>query len=177
MPISNFWLFALVCVCVCVFVWAITVTIFFFIRNPLPFPDRGHRCFAVPNEQAARIVVTILGKIGGLSERFTFDAGPTHQTLLWDNTTVIIYHDQLIRDQGLPPNGLSLVVKNPKASAGEVATMLKRAGFTADIKEDFMPEIGNKFVLLSSNAFDGWILAFRRHILIMGKPPNQRKLI
>lgn len=158
-------------------VWAIAVTIFCFVRNPLPFPDRGHRCFAVPNEQAAKVVTTILGKLAGLPERFTFDPGPTHQTLLWDNTTVIIYHDQAIREQGLAPNGLSVVVGSPKASAREAAVMLKQAGFTADIKDGVMPEVGDKFVLLASNAFDGWVLAFRRHILAMGKPPNQRKLL
>ena len=171
------WLFLIV------LIWAVAVTIFCFVRNPLPFPDRGHRCFAAAGEQpverehAARTIVTILGKLAGLSERFTFDPGPTHQTLLWDNTTVIISHDGDIRAQGLAPNALSVVVSDPKASAREAATMLKQAGFTADIKEDIMPEIGDKFVLLASNAFDGWVLAFRRHILAMGKPPNQRKLL
>lgn len=165
------WLFAIA------LVWAIAVTIFCFVRNPLPFPDRGHRCFSVTNEQAARVVVTILGKLAGLPERFTFDPGPTHQTLLWDNTTVIIYHDQVIREQNLALNGLSVVVSNPKASAWEAAAMLKQAGFTAIIKDDVMPEASDKFILLSSDAFDGWVLAFRRHILAMGKPPNQRKIL
>lgn len=165
------WLFAIA------LVWAVAVTIFCFVRNPLPFPDRGHRCFAVPNEQAAKVVATILGKLAGLTERFTFDPGPTHQTLLWDNTTVIIQHDDDIREQGLAPNGLSVVVSNPKASAREAAAMLKQAGFSADIKDNIMPEVGDKFVLLTSNAFDGWILAFRRHILAMGRPPSQRKLL
>lgn len=165
------WLFAIT------LIWAVAVTIFCFVRNPLPFPDRGHRCFAVPNEQASRVVVTILAKLAGLPERFTFDPGPTHQTLLWDNTTVIIRHDQVIREQGIATNGLSVVVSSPKASALEAAAMLKQAGFTATINDDVMPEVGDKFVLLASDAFDGWVLAFRRHILVMGKPPNQRKLL
>ncbi len=159
-------------------IWAITVTIFCFFPTPLPFPDRGHRCFAVPNEQAARVVTTILGKLAGLTERFTFDAGPLHQTLLWDNTTVIMNYDQNIREQReLPPNGLSVVVSNPMASALAAAAMLDQAGFTATIKNNVVPEFGDKLVLLVSNAFDGWCLAFRRHILVMGKPPNQRKLL
>lgn len=166
-----FWLFAIV------LVWAITVTIFCFFRNPLPFPGRGHRCFAVPNENAAKVVVSILGKLAGLPERFTFDPGPTHQTLLWDNTTVIIYHDQTIREQVLAPNGLSVVVSNPIASAYEAATMLERVGFTATVKENVIPEVGDKFVLLESNAFNGWVLAFRRHVLIMGKPSSKRELL
>ncbi len=158
-------------------IWASVVTVFCFIRNPLPFPDRGHRCFAVPTENAAKVVVAILDKIAGLPERFSFDPGPTHQTLLWDNTTVIIYYDQVIHEQGIAQNGLSVVVRNPRASALEAANILKKKGFTANLMSDIMPEVGdNKFMLLSSDAFDGWVLAFRRHILAMGKPPNQRKL-
>lgn len=158
-------------------VWAVVITIFCFYKNPLPFPDQGHRCFAVPNESAARVVTTILGKFAGLPERFTFDAGPTHQTVLWDNMTVIIRHDEDIRGQGLAPNGLSVVVKNPKVSARKAATMLKEAGFTATIKEDVIPELGDKFVLLESNAFDGWVMPFRRHVLVLGNPPNKRNLL
>lgn len=171
---NYFWLF--ICALSVILIWAVVVTVFCFVRNPLPFPDRGHRCFAVPNEQSAKTVVKILDNLAKLPERFTFDVGPTHQTLLWDNTTVIIYHDEIIHSQGLPPNGLSVVVSNPKKSAQEAAMILRQAGFTAIIKDDVMPEVGDKFVLLSSNAFDGWILAFRRHILKMGKPPNKRKL-
>lgn len=73
-----------------VLAWAILATVFAFYRNPLPAPDRGHRCFAVRNERAARAVVGVIGRYVGLGERFTFDPGSTHQTLLWDNTTVII---------------------------------------------------------------------------------------
>lgn len=153
-------------------IWAVVVTFFCFYKNPLPFPDRGHRCFAVPNEKAAKITSEILAKIGGLHERLTFHVGSTHQTLLWDNTTVIIYHDNAQTN----PNGLSVVVSNPKESALEAADMLRQAGFTANIFYDVMPELGDKFVLLDSNAFDRWVLLFRRHVLILGKPPNQRKI-
>ena len=166
-----FWMFAVV------LLWAIAVMVFCFFRNPLPFHDRGHRCFAVPNERAAKVVVTILGKIAGLPERFTFAPGSTCQTLLWDNMTVIIRHEGDVRGQGLAPNGLSVVVSNPKASAQEAAAMLKRAGFAATIKDDVIPEADDKFVLLASDAFDGWVLAFRRHVLAMGEPPNRRKLL
>ena len=157
--------------------WIIAVTIFCFFRNPLPFPDRGHRCFAVPDKYASEVVVAILGRIAGLPERFTFDAGPTHQTLLWDNTTVIISHDNNTRAHGFAPNGLSVVVKDPKVSAKEAAAILRQRGFLANIRDDIVPEVGDKLVLLESNAFEGWVLIFRRHILVMGKPPNKRKLL
>jgi hypothetical protein len=165
------WAFAIV------FLWALAATLFVFFRNPLPFPDRGHRCFAVKNQEAARAVVWILDRLGGLPERFTFDAGPTHQTVLWDNETVILYHDQTIRDQGLPPNALSVAVDDPRDRAIAAAARLREAGFRADVIQDIIPEAGGKFVLVTSDAFEGWGLAFRRHILAMGKPPNQRKLL
>jgi hypothetical protein len=158
-------------------VWAVMVTVFWLVRNPLPFPDRGHRCFAVPNEQAAKAVVEILGKLAGLPERFTFEPEPTRQTLLWDNATVIIRHDDSNREQEIAPNGLSVVVNNPRRSAYEAAATLRRAGFTAEIKDDVMSKASGKLVVLTSSAFDGWVLVFRRHLLVMGKPPNRRKLL
>ncbi len=155
------------------FVYAVIVTVFCFYRNPLPFPDRGHRGFAVPSEKAAKVVVEIFESIG-LSERFTFDSGPTHQTLMWDNATVIMQLDQSVRDLGLAPNFISLPVSNPRARAWQALTMLKEAGFTGDIKENVNPEVGDKLVLLSSNAFDGWVMVFRRHVLAMGMPVKRK---
>ena len=166
-----FWLF------VAVSLWAVLATVFLFFRNPLPVPDHGHRCFAVPNEAAAKVVVGILGKFGGLPERFTFDAGPTHQTLLWDNTTVVIQHDDKVRTMGLPPNAISIVVGTPVHAAEQAADILRMAGFRANVVRNAMPEVADKFALVTSNAFDGWVLAFRRHIVAMGPPPKKRKLI
>ncbi len=161
---------------VALLVWAIAVTVFCFVRNPLPFPDRGHRCFAVPNERAAAVVTTILGRFGGVPERFTFDSGPTHQTLLWDNTTVIIHFDQVVRDRGLAMNALSTVVRHPTASAREAATLLQQQGFSATMTDDVDPDVGDKLVLLASDAFEGWVMVFRRHILAMGKPTTRKLL-
>jgi hypothetical protein len=160
------WLFGIV------LAWALAVTIFWLVRNPLPFPDRGHRCFAVADEKAAGVVLKILSFVG-LPERFTFHPGPTHQTVLWDNTTVIIRHDQEIKDKGLPPNALSVVVPDPRAYANEAALMLIKAGFTATVHADVLPEVAAKFVMVTSDAFDHWGLAFRRHVLVMGPPPKK----
>nr|MBP9748705.1 hypothetical protein [Patescibacteria group bacterium] len=149
-------------------VYAFVVTVFCFVRNPLPFPDRGHRCFAVVNEQAAKVVVTILGSMGGLEERFTFSPGPTTQTLLSDNETVIIQHTAAMRESGLPLNAISIVVSNPLESATAAVAMLQAAGFTARVESNVLgPEVSEKFVFVTSDAFDGWGLAFRRHVLMM----------
>ena len=165
------WIIAAVCA-----VWAITMTYLAFVNNPLPFPDRGHRCFPVPNEMAAKVVAQVLG-LGGLTERFTFDSGPTHQTLMSDNTTVLINFDQVVRESGLPLCAISIVVDDPRRAAIKAADMLKGQGFTATIHEDMLgKDMSNKFVLLSSDAFDGWALGFRLHVLKMGKP-QMRKIL
>lgn len=151
-------------------IWAITMTIFCFYRNPLPFPDKGHRCFAVPDENAAKILLKILDEVG-LKELFTFDAGSTHQTLLSDNTTVIIRHN------GCPlpePNGFSVVVEDPQQSGLKAADILEEAGFST--KADHMLGMEGKIFILESDAFEGWVLVFRKHILKMGKISNKRRL-
>ena len=38
------------------------------VRNPFPFPDRGHRLFGVPDHNAQRVVLEIL-KTAGLPLR------------------------------------------------------------------------------------------------------------
>ena len=60
-------------------IWALVATIMV-VRNPLPFPDRGHRLFAVPDERARRVTLSILAETG-LSPRFRFRTGPSDQTL------------------------------------------------------------------------------------------------
>lgn len=159
------------------FVWAGLITLFCFVRNPLPFPDRGHRCFAVAGEKVTKVVVGIM-KRAGLPERFTFDAGPTTQTLLWDNTTVIMQHDNNVLKKGLPQNAISVNVKNPTESAEKAKEDFEREGFDCKIHHNIIPEADEKFVLLEVNeALVGWVLAFRRNVLSMPKLQNKRKLL
>jgi hypothetical protein len=165
------WLFAVTVA------WAVTASVFLFYRNPLPFPDRGHRCYPVPSEHAARTVVTIFRDVVKLPERFTFDSGAAVQTILWDNTTAIMQFSPAIRALGIPLNSISVAVDKPVARAREAAACLVRDGFSAVLKENVDPELGDKLVVLVSNAFEDWALVFRRHALAMGKPPNLRKLV
>jgi hypothetical protein len=131
----------------------------------------------VPDEKAARVVVSMLHKLGRLPERFTFDPLPTHQTLLWDNTTVVIRYDDDPRMAGFARNAISVVVRDPRAAARQAAAMLEAAGFTATVIDDLVEPGGDKIAVVASDAFDGWILAVRRHILAMGKPPNLHKMM
>lgn len=160
----SIWLF------IPVLMWAVTVTYVWLMR---PFPDLGHRCFAVVNADAAKTIVSIL-RIGGLKEKFTFDAGPTHQTVLSDNQTVIIWHDA---SNILPPNAISIAVKNPLAAARAATQHLRANGFSAEIHQSIIPEVGDTFVGLTSSALRGWLLGFRLPIAEMEPPPNKRKLL
>lgn len=149
-------------------VWAVVATIFLLYRNPLPIPDRGHRCFAVPNETAAQVVLRILGEIGGMPERFTFVSRPTRQTVLWDNTTVIIRYSELPVD--IPRNAISIVTEIPLLSAENAAKLLREKGFAVNLETGVFPGLEGELIFLTSTAFDGWSLVFRKHMLEMPSP-------
>jgi hypothetical protein len=147
--------------------WAVIATMMV-IRNPFPFPDRGHRLFGVPDDRARETVLSIL-KQAGLSGRFRFKTGPSDQTILWDNTTVIHILNQ---PDGPTGTGISLVVKDPGLAAQKAISALTNAGFTAAriSQEDVSGMNSQHLVVISSDAFLGWAMAFRRHQLRMPKP-------
>ncbi len=171
--------------------WALLAAVLLLVwRSPFPIPlrDRGHRCYSVPNEDAAVAVGKVLG-LCRLKERYTFDmestAGFVVQTVFDDDKTVLMQ----IRRNGvatkaankLPahfgPCALSLTAWNPRKKAAAAAKILREAGFKAEVHEDFAHSLDGKFVLVRSTAFDGWELAFRRPVPFMGKPPKMRKIM
>lgn len=151
--------------------WAVGVTAMHF-RNPLPFPDHGHRTYGVPDEKARQAVVHVLEEVTPLKERFTFDSGATHQTLMWDGFTVIHYLDSDIQQsKKLTGNGLSVPVDDPLASAHRAIQILNQEGYQASIISGInfdLPE--NYLVPVESNAFNGWALVFRRSLIKMPYP-------
>jgi hypothetical protein len=149
--------------------------VFLVYRNPLPIPDRGHRGFVVPNERAAITVVTILSQ-AGLPEQFSFDSGPIHHTLLWDNATAIMRFDESLRQLGIGLNFMSIVVADPGDSATRATTLLEESGFTAKVWRNTNPALGDKLVVVSSSAFEGWVMVFRRHKLLLGAIKRTRLL-
>lgn len=94
--------------------------------------------------------------------------------LFWDNQTVINYLDQTYKDQtGLPATALSLPVNNPMAAAIQMAARLKARGYTAEIvgkgvEFDDLPP--NHLAIVRSDAFDGWVMIFRRPLFKMPRP-------
>lgn len=153
-----------------VFIWAVVATAL--VMRVIPYPDWGHRAFAVKNEATARAVANILSE-HGLGESFTFEAGDTVQTVLADNTTVLIQHKA---ETILPPSGLSVACDNPRDAATKALEQLRRAGLTADYHDDPIPGMEGKIVMVTSEGFEAWALVFRPSIFELGQPPNQRKI-
>jgi len=151
--------------------WAIIATIML-LKNPLPFPDNGHRVFGVPDENARAVVVDLLSKISHLKERFTFDSGEVHQTLMWDGFTSIHYLDpQIQKDGNISGSGLSVPVSDPQSSAEQAVEFLQSAGYEASIIENINFDLPpNHLVPVKSNAFNGWALVFRRPLYKMPFP-------
>lgn len=155
-------------------VWAVVATILHF-RNPLPVPDKGHRLYGVRDERARQTVVGLLRSLSHLKEQFTFDSGPTHQTLMWDGFTVISYLDPEARAAlDVPCTGLSVPSGNPNADAAKAVGLLRAAGYEAttldNVDTDLPP---NHLIPVTSDAFDGWVLVFRRHLTKMPFPKKR----
>lgn len=145
--------------------WAVVAT-WMVIRNPLPFPDHGHRAFGVPNKKAEETVVDILEE-AGLKVRFRFRSGPSEHTLFWDNMTDIHRVDSSVQ-ASLSGNGISVVVKDPEAAATRATERLEAAGFLVQrVDWGLSPKY---LIVLTSDAFRDWALVFRRHQLRLPKP-------
>ena len=149
-------------------VWAVVATLII-VRNPFPFPDRGHRVFGVKDEATRAVVVKLIETLSGKKSLYTFDSGDIHQTVLADGYTSIHYIDHK------PPNlsacAVSLAVKNPSVSAQAAIHFLHSEGFAAKIVETVETNLPpNCLVPVESDAFDGWVLVFRRPLLKMPRP-------
>lgn len=158
---------------VIVAIYAGVVSYLHFVNNPLPWPDKGHRCFGVKNQKAAVTLAGIMKRETGISERFTFRPAPTNQMLMSDMTTVLLWGDD---EKLLRSNALSLMVKNPLDSATDACAMLRGAGFRAEIVKNYLPEAGDKLVVVQTDAFADSLLVFRKHLVQMGKIPGKTKL-
>lgn len=151
--------------------YTLFITALYFGPRFMPLSDRGHRCFTVPNETAARDIMKMLAVVKGPGELFTFDIGPIHQTLWDDGDTVLIWFDQVFLDRKIPGDAISIVVDNPLEAAQIGAGLLQGKGYTTRIVDDLDPD--DKLVLLESSAFPSWALVFRLHAFKMGMPEKR----
>ena len=158
--------------------WALLILTVLYMHR-----DRGHRCFGVPNDEAAIAIGRVLRR-SRLRELFTFDmesrAGRIVQTLFGDGRTVLIQikgtpvPKRLSEEYG--PCAVSLTTLHPQRKALQAAETLRNAGFIAEVCWEFVPSLGDKFILLRSNAFIGWDLAYRHPVPFMGKPSQNRRI-
>lgn len=144
------------------------------IRNKIPLIDYGHRCFGVPSEEVAGFLLKILAPFG-LKENFTFSPAGTNQTLLNDGSTVLIWFEETVTREKLPPNGFSVVSKNPIRDADIAAEFLEQMGYSSKVHL-LMPHKTNNIAIVESEAFLGWVLVFRLHSFKMGERPNLRRI-
>ncbi|MEN9341807.1 MAG: hypothetical protein RIQ54_63 [Candidatus Parcubacteria bacterium] len=163
--------------------WALVATILLvlvsylhFVSNPLPFPDRGHRCYGVRDAKAQEILVRLLHTFG-LKEVFTMDAGPSHQTIMNDGSTVIHYLDSNERAELFTGTALSIRFDDPLKMAKLFREAFTSVGYASRIYEPTLSGLppGSLYILVSE-AFLGWELVITKPIMQMPMP-NKRKII
>lgn len=168
------WVLVLVCLGLLL---SFAVNYLLYNRSKLPFslpvPDRGHRCFVVPNEAVARLFANMFARYG-LTEQMTFSSGGTHQCVLGGDL-VLIWYDEELREMGLGKSALSVAVPDPRGAAYEARGIFRGEGFSVKVHEDLFPGLEGKIVVVQVAELD-WTLVFRRPLLRMGRPPKMRTL-
>lgn len=133
---------------------------------PIPFFEKGHRFFGTVNEDAQKVIVSIM-KQNGIKPWKTFETGITKQVIMNDKQTVIGCFSEDIGD--LPKHVISIPVKDPWNSICLAMDEFAKA----DFKASYYQPLGNDmpFYLIKSEAFlEGGGIAFRKHIFKMPKP-------
>ncbi|MBX4210893.1 hypothetical protein KW783_02900 [Candidatus Parcubacteria bacterium] len=146
-------------------------TVFTFtLRRANLFPDTGHRVYGMKDVFALALLLEALKEVTGLRKKMDIDSGPTHQRLLSDGHSVLAYFDDAIGE--LPRNAMSIVVKNPEVAAFRVYQILNDNDFKAEMHKP-LPGLEKEFVMVTSVAFSGWGLAFRRAWPVMAWREHQ----
>lgn len=116
-------------------------------------------------------VVCMLESVSHIRESFTFDSGPIHQTVMRDGFTGINHVDESLRKEwSASGTALSVPVRDPRSSALDAVGILQGYGFEARVVGEPGGLPPNHLVLVSSSAFDGWHLVFRKLLFRMPKP-------
>ncbi len=145
-----------------------------FISNPLPFPDKGHRCYGVRNAEAQKVLIHLLHRYG-LKEVFTMDAGPSHQTILNDGRTVIHFLEPEARGTIFTGTALSIRSNDPLCTAKFFEEILDGRGYRSEIHQPALGELSkDMLVVLKSEAFLGWELVITKPILQMPMPKRRK---
>jgi len=134
----------------------------------VPFPrmllhDKGHRVLLVANEKVLEVVLEVIRKYGGLTPIMQIDSGGTHQTLLSDGATVIMWVDEGVN---ITHGGFTFVNNNFRErlyATHELCDKLKLLGYgDARNRQPDKSLPSNTLVLTSSpTAFPGGDIGFR----------------
>lgn len=150
-----------------VMTWAIAVAN---DRNPLPMPDRDYHVFTA-NSEAGLIVLEEIMQLHGQEPRFRADTEGVQRTIFSNGTIINHAQPQLLATLGDPSAALGFVVRDPDASAREVAALLRSRGFQAEAIHGAEPGLPIAFV--RTDALKGTALVFRKHVLQMGRRPDK----
>ena len=144
------------------------------------FHDKGHRVLLVANEKVLKVVLDVIQKYGGLKPILQIDSGGTHQTLLSDVTTVIMWVDP---GMDIANGGFTFVnnsVGQRLAALDELARSVAQLGYhDVSIGEPDTSLPAHTLRLATSpTAFPGGAIGFRPSTLAMAKiaPDAVRRL-
>jgi hypothetical protein len=140
-------------------------------RNPLPFPDVGSRIFTAATPDAKAAIIDLLAQYG-VHERFQVNTQGVLRSIMWDGTIINCPDPEVTRRLGSPKASIGLVSPDPAKSAAQAAAFLKQRGLDADVVLDAEPDLPIAFV--TTNAFTGTVLNFRKHVIHMPRPQPQR---
>jgi hypothetical protein len=140
-------------------------------RNPLPVPDRHYPVFTTPSSAAKDAVVELLGQ-QGRKPRFRLDSDEVERAIFWDGTIVNYTHPELFERLGRPAAAIGFVVHDPVAAALDAVRLLQGRGFEAAMIEGAEP--GLPIVFVTTDALNGSVLVFRKHVIRMGAPQPPR---
>jgi hypothetical protein len=144
-----------------------------FIRNPLPFPDWGNAIFVCPNQRAWEALLQALRQKGKKPDRRAKTA-LANRAIFFSHFRFIVNvtQESAWEELGKPVAGLALVVKDPVKEATSATDYLMLSGFNSYVFPNPDPDVpSGAMAFVTSTAFPGWILVFRKHFTKMGPPP------
>ena len=153
-------------------VYAIATTIFcFYLTSPLN--DHGHRLYGVNSKKAQKTIDKIFVNVAGLKRQMVFKAGCTTQAIYDNGSVGTNLVDSIENTEHLLATAPSFVVQDPIGSANAAAKILNDSGYTARVVTKLDKSLGeNKIAMVITDAAPGWILVFRRHLVMMGSQPK-----
>lgn len=138
-------------------------------RNPLPFPDPGSRIFTTPSPEAKAVIVALLAQ-HGVKERFQANSDGVQRSIMWDGTIINQPSAEVLQKVGNASASIGLVVRDLQQSAETAAAFLRQNGFTAEVVSDVEPALPIVFVV--TDALNGTVLNFRKHLIHLPKPES-----